>query len=67
MAMHTTVFDRFVRYHMLAESFRGKPVADDHQALLKAALARDGKTAQRLLEAHVNKGIEHVMASGRIG
>ena len=67
MAMHTTVFDRFVRYHMLAESFRGKPVADDHQALLKAALARDAKTAQRLLEAHVNKGIEHVMASGRIG
>lgn len=67
MTMHATVFDRFVRYHMLAESFRGKPVADDHQALLKAALARDAKTAQRLLEAHVNKGIEHVIASGRIG
>jgi len=67
MAMHTTVFGRFVRYHMLAESFRGKPVADDHQALLAAALARDAKTAQRLLEAHVNKGIEHVIASGRIG
>ena len=67
MAMHTTVFDRFVRYHMLAESFRGKPVADDHQALLAAALDRDTKTAQRLLEAHVNKGIEHVMATGRIG
>lgn len=67
MAMHTTVFDRFVRYHMLAESFRGKPVADDHQALLEAALARDTKTAQRLLEVHVNKGIEHVMTSGRIG
>lgn len=67
MAMHTTVFDRFVRYHMLAGSFRGKPVADDHLALLEAALARDARTAQRLLEAHVNKGIEHVMASGRIG
>jgi GntR family carbon starvation induced transcriptional regulator len=67
MAMHTSVFDRFVRYHMLAESFRGKPVADDHQALLTAALARDTPTARRLLEAHVNKGIEHVMKSGRIG
>jgi DNA-binding GntR family transcriptional regulator len=51
---------------MLAGSFRGKPVADDHLALLKAALARDGKTAQRLLDAHVNKGIEHVVASGTI-
>ena len=67
MAMHTSVFDRFVRYHMLAGSFRGKPVADDHLALLEAALARDGKTAQRLLDAHVNKGIEHVVRSGAIG
>lgn len=67
MAVHTSVFDRFVRYHMLAESFRGKPVADDHQALLNAALARDTATAQKLLEVHVNKGIEHVIASGRIG
>ena len=67
MAMHTSVFDRFVRYHMLVGSFRGKPVADDHLALLEAALARDGKTAQRLLDAHVNKGIEHVVRSGAIG
>jgi len=67
MTMHTTVFDRFVRYHMLAESFRGRPVADDHQALLKAALTRDANTARRLLEAHVNKGIEHVMTSNKIG
>lgn len=66
MALHTSVFDRFVRYHMLAGSFRGKPVADDHLALLKAALARDEKTAQRLLDAHVNKGIEHVVASGTL-
>jgi DNA-binding GntR family transcriptional regulator len=66
MALHTTVFDRFVRYHMLAGSFRGQPVADDHLALLQAALARDVETAQRLLEAHVNKGIDHVTASGTI-
>jgi DNA-binding GntR family transcriptional regulator len=66
MALHTSVFDRFVRYHMLAGSFRGRPVADDHLALLKAALDRDGTTAQSLLDAHVNKGIEHVIASGVI-
>jgi GntR family carbon starvation induced transcriptional regulator len=66
MGMHTTVFDRFVRYHMLAGSFRGQPVADDHRALLEAALARDAVRARTLLEAHVNKGIEHVLASGQI-
>lgn len=66
MTMHTSVFDRFVRYHMLAGSFRGKPVAQDHLALLDAALARDSAEGQRLLAAHVDRGIEHVIASGRI-
>lgn len=66
MALHSTVFDRFVRYHMLAGNFRGQPVADDHLSLARSALARDADTAQRLLESHVNKGIAHVIASGRI-
>jgi GntR family transcriptional regulator, carbon starvation induced regulator len=67
MTVHASLFDRFVRYHMLAGSFRGQPVADDHQALLRAALARDASEGQRLLAIHINKGIEHVLASGRIG
>lgn len=67
MAIHTSVFDRFVRYHMLAGSFRGRPVADDHKALLDAALARDAAKARQLLETHVGKGIEHVIDTGRIG
>lgn len=67
MNMHATVFDRFVRYHMLAGSFRGRPVAADHQHLLEAALARDVQKGQQLLAQHVNKGIEHVIATGRIG
>lgn len=66
MSLHSSVFDRFVRYHMLAGSFRGQPVADDHQALLQAALARDVATAQHLLAIHVHKGIEHVLESGQI-
>jgi GntR family transcriptional regulator, carbon starvation induced regulator len=66
MTMHVSVFDRFVRYHMLAERFRGRAVADDHRALLDAALARDVRKAQDLLQAHVHKGIDHVIASGRI-
>lgn len=66
MGLHTTVFDRFLRYHMLAGSFRGQPVADDHLALLRAALARNVSVARDLLEAHVNRGIEHVTGTGRI-
>ena len=30
MTILSSVFDRFLRYHMLARSFRGQPVVDDH-------------------------------------
>jgi GntR family carbon starvation induced transcriptional regulator len=67
MAVHVSVFDRFVRYHMLAESFRGPPVIEDHRALCQAALDRDVAGATALLESHVESGVAHVLASGRIG
>lgn len=63
MSMHTSVFDRFVRYHMLAESFRGPGVRDDHKALLDFALSRDVAGAQAMLREHVLKGIDHVLAA----
>jgi GntR family carbon starvation induced transcriptional regulator len=66
MEIHTSVFDRFVRYHMLTGSFRGRPVADDHKTLLDAALARDATKARQKLETHVGKCIEHVIGTGRI-
>jgi DNA-binding GntR family transcriptional regulator len=65
MTVHATVFDRFLRYHMLAESFRGLPVTEDHAALLELALARDVAGAAEMLARHVQKGIEHVLATGR--
>ena len=67
MDVHVSVFDRFVRYHMLAESFRGPPVIADHKELVTAALGRDVATARALLERHVEAGIAHVLTSGRIG
>ena len=67
MDLHTTVFDRFLRYHMLAGSFRGQPVADDHLALLRAALSRDEAVAQTLLKAHISRGIDHIVGTGRVG
>lgn len=64
--MHASVFDKFIRYHMLAASFRGRAVADDHRELFDLALARDVAAATAMLARHINAGIDHVLASGRI-
>jgi DNA-binding GntR family transcriptional regulator len=64
--LHASVFDRFIRYHMLAVSFRGAAVIEDHQALLNLVLARDADAAVQMLTRHIRSGVEHIMASGRI-
>ncbi|WP_445738989.1 GntR family transcriptional regulator [Neorhizobium tunisiense] len=66
MATLSSVFDRFLRYHLLAESFRGKPVVDDHRRLFELAMKRDVEGAQDILTRHVRNGTEHVLKSGRI-
>ncbi len=67
MATLSSVFDRFLRYHMLAKSFRGQAVADDHKLLFDSALKRDVDAAQAIIARHVKSGMEHVLRSGRIG
>jgi DNA-binding GntR family transcriptional regulator len=64
MKTHGSVFDRFLRYHMLAASFRGPAVSKDHEALFKLAMARDAEGAKARLAAHVNLGIDHVLSTG---
>ena len=66
MIARSSVFDRFLRYHLLAESFRGKPVVDDHRRLFELAMQRDVAAAQAMLVQHVQNGAEHVLESGRI-
>ncbi|ODT79889.1 MAG: GntR family transcriptional regulator [Pelagibacterium sp. SCN 64-44] len=64
--MHASVFDRFLRYHMLGASFRGKGVVDDHKALFEIALKRDTAGALAMLASHVNRGVAHVLSTGRL-
>lgn len=65
--LHASIFDRFLRYHMLAASFRGGGVVDDHLALFQMALKRDRDGALAMLASHVNRGVEHVLSTGRLG
>lgn len=57
----SSVFDRFLRYHMLAESFRGQAVVEDHQLLFELALKKDTEAAQTCLRRHVQSGVDHVL------
>ncbi|MDI7862651.1 GntR family transcriptional regulator [Rhizobiaceae bacterium n13] len=67
MSTLATIFDRFLRYHLVARSFRGKPVADDHRQLFELAMNRDIEGARNMLRHHVESGIDHVISTGRIG
>ncbi|MGF9564211.1 GntR family transcriptional regulator [Neorhizobium sp. JUb45] len=59
----SSVFDRFLRYHMLAESFRGQPVVDDHRMLFEIALKKDVAAAKDILRRHIRSGVEHILQS----
>lgn len=66
MAALSSVFDRFLRYHMFAESFRGQAVVDDHKLLFELAIKRDVEGARAVIRSHVESGVAHVLESGRI-
>ncbi|WP_425049840.1 GntR family transcriptional regulator [Psychromarinibacter sp. S121] len=65
MASHSNAFDRYMRYHLLALSFRGPDVARQHETLRDLVMARDVAGAEVLLTDHITVGREHVAQSGR--
>ena len=64
MSTLSSVFDRFLRYHLLANSFRGKAVAEDHRLLFELSLAKDVGGARKMIRDHVMSGVEHVIKQG---
>ena len=65
LALHASVFDRFIRYHLLAATFRGAPVMDDHRALFELAMQREIEPCVIRLASHIKAGVDHVLGSGR--
>jgi DNA-binding GntR family transcriptional regulator len=61
---HSVIFDKYLRYQMVALSYRGDVASREHQALLSAALGRDANTAKKILAAHIEGGVEHALARG---
>jgi DNA-binding GntR family transcriptional regulator len=64
---HAAVFEKYLRYQMLALSYRGDIAAREHALLLECALNRDAAKAREVLSRHVAGGVEHALATGTIG
>lgn len=67
METHAAVFDKYLRYQLIALSFRGDIAATEHKILHDCALNRDAETAKEVLSRHVEGGVEHALATGTIG
>jgi DNA-binding GntR family transcriptional regulator len=63
---HAAVFDKYLRYQMLALSYRGDIAAREHALLLECAMTRDAAKAREVLSRHVAGGVEHALATGTI-
>jgi DNA-binding GntR family transcriptional regulator len=59
---HAAIYDKYLRYQMVAVIFRGEIAADQHQKLLESALARDFTAAQKVLVEHIQGCVEHALA-----
>jgi DNA-binding GntR family transcriptional regulator len=64
LEMHGAIYDKYLRYLVLADVFRGEVAVNEHRALLEHGLARDWRSAQRTLTAHVQDCVAHIVDKG---
>lgn len=67
MEMHASIYDRYLRYQMIAVVFRGEIAAIEHQQLLECALARDVKRAQDVMIGHIRGCVDHALKEDAAG
>ncbi|WP_338664406.1 GntR family transcriptional regulator [Pararoseomonas sp. SCSIO 73927] len=63
---HAAMYDRYLRYQMVAVVFRGGAAAEEHRRLLDSALARDSATGRQALAEHLDNCVRHVLGSGAL-
>jgi len=63
LTLHSTIYDKYLRYQMLVLTYRGEEAAEEHRAMFDAALARDAKLAVKHLKDHIDKGLNHTLAA----
>jgi DNA-binding GntR family transcriptional regulator len=63
---HAPVFDKYLRYLMIAGTYRGEITAREHEALLECALSRDATKACAVLKAHIKACVDFTLANGKL-
>ncbi len=58
-----SIYDKYLRYLMIAATFRGQIAADEHRVLLECALARDWRSAQKTLVVHIRDCVTQMVAA----
>ncbi len=66
MRTHAEVFDKYLRYQMIALAFRPGASGLEHRALLQAALDRDSSRAGAVLAEHIRAGVDHALSLGTL-
>jgi len=66
METHAPVYDKYLRYQMIAGIFRGEIAAREHHALMQCALSRDSKTACDVLTVHIEACVDFTLENGRL-
>ncbi|WP_445490089.1 GntR family transcriptional regulator [Rhodopseudomonas sp. RCAM05734] len=66
MQTHAAVFEKYLRYQMISLGFRGDVAVDEHRRLLDCALQRDARSAQAILDTHVEGGLRHALAANEL-
>jgi DNA-binding GntR family transcriptional regulator len=61
LKLHAAVYDRYLRYQMVAVIFRGAIAAEEHRALLDSALSRDIAAACGILATHVDGCVRYAL------
>ena len=67
LSTHALIYDRYLRYQMIAVVFRGEIAAREHQALLESALNRDWKKAQTIMISHIQGCVDHALREDHAG
>jgi DNA-binding GntR family transcriptional regulator len=67
LSTHALIYDRYLRYQMIAVVFRGEIAAREHQALLEGALDRDWKKAQKIMISHIQGCVDHALREDHAG
>src|SRR5436190_4711087 len=62
---HAPVYDKYLRYQIVAGIFRGEIAAQEHRKLLQCALSRNAKAAREILAIHIEACVDYTLEKGK--